>query len=297
LINCNAAENDWNQFETELEKGYGHDVNEALQPLLGVTFLTLENFDDAIGTHLVPRDKRDINQSLYDERNDIISQVANIALRKHDQNLLAAEVKKSKYTIERDGWLLVLVENKEQACKYGKDTAWCIAASIAANRFDEYRYSRGWTIYVVIDPNGRKFIILVDENDDGTRDEDEIQVWDASNKRLYPSKLDAFPFDRSEYKPIAPPLEKRKEWILNNENKTLADLIANIDFAIYVMKERWPEIEGKIERAFHHLQMVPKGFNSRLGKAVSSYVKEFGLKWNLSSESVIARKMKTLDDE
>jgi hypothetical protein len=187
LKNSHAADIDWNQFiaNTDSKSKDVHDIERAMleTPIFHQTYKALERFDKALESGYIPKDRRDINNDLYDY-SQIIDAVAIQALAEKSNADDYRELQNAKGKVEYNGWLIIPIESKEQSCKYGKGTKWCISAT-NDNQFDAYKYSKGVTFYFLISiKNHEKFALLIYPS--GI-----YEIWEANDTMLGEGHVDS----------------------------------------------------------------------------------------------------------
>lgn len=89
--------------------------------------------------------KRDINA--YKTPEELSGELEKLGKSRKEKSSKMKEGAKKVY--EDDKFLIVRPETQEASCYYGKNTKWCISATVGTNYFSEY-VDRGYTFYFVI---------------------------------------------------------------------------------------------------------------------------------------------------
>lgn len=115
-------------------------------------FQSIRNYYELFNKNLVPKEKRDINSfKNLEELDDLIRDLANVKTGSEVRRYIKGDdINPEDIVFENDKVTVVMPKNKEDSCKYGKNTKWCTAASSSSNYFDDYYIRQRGALYYVI---------------------------------------------------------------------------------------------------------------------------------------------------
>ncbi len=111
-----------------------------------------------------------------------------------------AEKPQAKKVFENDEVLIIIPENETAACKYGRNTRWCTAATGSYNYFDSYN-SQG-KLYILVPKNpqheGEKYQLHFETGSFMDEDDSSVPVLEIIDKRFGKDVLEYFKNERPE---------------------------------------------------------------------------------------------------